>query len=122
MLHSTTNNWQNDVNIAVNKNTGISTAVDADLTYVAINEVACNYLKLTPEALLGKVAIEVFPEVIASRNHRNILRAMSGIKIDSDLVESRMGDILDVSYTPVWVNKEVKAVILNATVHLARRK
>lgn len=96
----------------------ICVAVDDHLNYIAINKVACDYLNIPPENLIGKCAIQVFPEIIASRNHRNILRALSGKFIESDLVESRKGDILKTSYTPVLIDQQVKAVILEATMHL----
>jgi hypothetical protein len=122
MLHTTNENWLDSVVETVNSNEGISVAIDKQLTCIALNDTACQYLKIRPTDLLGKIAIEVYPEIIASRNHRNILRAMSGIHIPSDLVESRMGDILESSYTPVVVDREVKAVILNARMHLPAKR
>jgi hypothetical protein len=95
----------------------ICVAVDEHLSYIALNEVACQYLGIQAEAFIGISAIQKFPEIIASRNHRNMLRALSGEVIESDLVESRVGDVLRTSYTPVLAGKEVKAVILRATVH-----
>ena len=82
---------------------------------------ACSYLKIKPETLVGKSAVQVYPEIIASKNHRNMLRAHSGVKIPEDFVETRMGDIVKVSYTPVVIDKEVKAVILNAVIHSPKK-
>ena len=106
----------------VNASNEICVAVDEHLNYIALNKLACSYLMIQPEDLLGKCAIQVFPEIIASRNHRNILRALSGKFIESDLVESRKGDILKTSYTPVFIENEVKAVILQASLHLPLAK
>ena len=100
----------------------ICVAVDEHLNYIALNKVACSYLNIQPEDLIGKCAIQVFPEIIASRNHRNILRALSGKIIEADLVESRKGDILKTSYLPVFIEGQVKAVILQATVLLPLAK
>ncbi len=101
----------------VMKSKDICVAVDEHLNYIALNQVAFTYLHIKQDDLLGKNAIQVFPEIIASRNHRNILKALSGKFIAGELIESRMGDILETSYTPVIFDKEVKAVILNATLH-----
>lgn len=110
----------NTVIAEVEKSKDITVAVDENLNYIAVNETACAYLKVKPEALLGKSAIQLYPEIIASRNHRNMLRARSGEYIPADLVESRMGDILKTSYTPVIIAGEVRGVILNATLHTRR--
>lgn len=101
----------------VNKSRDICVAVDKHLVYIGLNETACSYLKIKPEDLIGKSAIHAFPEIIASRNHRNMLKALSGEHITGELIESRMGHLLDTTYTPVYNGKEVKAVILNATIH-----
>jgi hypothetical protein len=98
-------------------NDQICIAPDEHLNYIALNKPASAYLNIQPEALPGKCALQVFPEIIASRNHRNILRALTGIFIETDLVESRQGDILKTSYTPICIDQQVKAVILEATLH-----
>ena len=113
----TVEDFYDDVTREVMESNDICVAVDEHLTYIALNEVACRYLCIQADDLVGISAIQRFPEIIASRNHRNMLRALSGDVIESDLVESRMGDILETSYTPVYSGKEVKAVILRASVH-----
>lgn len=122
MISTHTDLFQELVINTVNESDKICVAVDEHLNYIALNNVACSYLKIPPDDLIGKCAIQVFPEIIASRNHRNILRALSGKFIESDLVESRKGDILKTSYTPVFIDNQVKAVILQATVHLPLAK
>jgi hypothetical protein len=113
----TADDFYQSVTHQVMQSQDICVAVDEHLAYIALNEVACSYLNIHSADLIGVPAIERYPEIIASRNHRNILRALNGEVIESDLVESRMGDILQTSYTPVYAGKEVKAVILRATVH-----
>ena len=113
----TVEDFYNEVTREVMQSSDICVAVDEHLTYIALNDVACQYLRIQPDMLIGISAIEKFPEIIASRNHRNMLRALSGEMIESDLVESRMGDMLQTSYSPVYSGKEVKAVILRAVVY-----
>jgi PAS domain-containing protein len=113
----TVENFYDEVTREVMECLDICVAIDEHLAYIALNEVACQYLGIEAEDLIGISAIEKFPEIIASRYHRNMLRALSGEMIESDLVESRVGDVLRTSYTPVLAGTEVKAVILRATVH-----
>jgi PAS domain-containing protein len=119
LMPKKTNEFRVQVATEVAGSKNICVAIDKELHYLAFNEAACAYLKIRAADLLGKSALQVYPEIIASRNHRNILRALSGEVIVDDLVESRMGNILKASYRPVFVNKEVQAVILDATVFLS---
>ena len=122
MIPAQTDLFQDLVIKPVLESDQICVAFDEHLNFIVLNKVACSYLNIQPEDLIGKCAIQVFPEIIASRNHRNILRALSGKFIDADLVESRMGDILQTSYRPVFMQGQVKAVILKATVLLPLAK
>ena len=122
MIPTQTDLFQDLVIKPVLESDQICVAFDEHLNFIVLNKVACSYLNIQPEDLIGKCAIQVFPEIIASRNHRNILRALSGKFIDADLVESRMGDILQTSYRPVFMQGQVKAVILKATVLLPLAK
>jgi PAS domain-containing protein len=116
---TTVDQFHKEVAATVHASHDICVAIDEQLNYIAFNDKACKYLRIKATDMIGRSALQVYPDIVASRNHRNILRAISGITIPLDLVESRMGDILKASYTPVFVEKEVKAVILNAVVYLA---
>jgi PAS domain-containing protein len=116
MFTTTGGEFHKEVIWNVTNSPDICVAIDQQLYCLALNEMACSYLNIKPEDLLGKSALQVYPEIVASRNHRNILKALTGIPIISDLVESRKGDILRASYQPVFVDNEVRAVILNAVV------
>src|SRR4051812_46305736 len=89
----------------------ISVAVDEKIQYIAVNDVACTYLKIKSTDLLGKSALDLYPEIIASKNHRNMLKALSGLSLDDELIESRMGDLLVTSYRPFFMEGQVKAII-----------
>jgi PAS domain S-box-containing protein len=90
----------------------ISVAVDDKIKYIAVNEAACRHLSIKPDDLLGKSALDLYPEIIASKNHRNILKALSGHSIEGELIESRAGALLLTSYRPVIMDEQVKAIIL----------
>jgi len=89
-----------------------SVAVDEKIQYIAVNDVTCEYLNIKPEDLLGKNALDIYPEIIASKNHRNILKAISGESIEGELIESRTGGLFITSYRPVFMDEQVKAIIL----------
>ena len=122
MIANDTDQFQELVINTVNTSDQICVAVDEHLNYIALNMQACSYINIEPGELVGKCAIQVFPEIIASRNHRNILRALSGKFIEGDLVTGRKGDILKTSYTPIFIDNQVRAVILQATVLLPLAK
>jgi len=94
----------------------ISVAVDAKIQYIAVNDAACAHLNIKPGDLIGKSALDIYPEIIASENHRNILKALSGESIDGELIESRAGALLLTSYRPVFLEESVKAIILTGIV------
>jgi hypothetical protein len=96
----------------VKGNENICVALDEQLEYIAISDTACRYLCVKAENLLGKNMLEVYPEITASRNHRNILKAFSGVTIKNEPIESRMGDLLLTSYNPVLSAGCVIAVIV----------
>lgn len=96
----------------VNSSSFISVALNDQLVYIAINSIACAYLKLEPKDIVGKAVLEKYPEVTASKNHRNILTAFSGETIENELIESRMGDTLITSYKPYLYRNKVVAVVV----------
>ncbi len=96
----------------VNSSPYISVALNDKLIYIAINSIACSYLHLENKDIIGQAALEKYPEVIASKNHRNILTALSGATIENELIESRMGDTLITSYKPYLYKNKVVAVVI----------
>jgi hypothetical protein len=102
----------NEVINEVNDSSNICVAVDTTLKYIAVNETACGYLRVEPGNILGKYMLELYPEITASRNHRNILKALSGLPVNNEPIESRMGDLLLTSYKPVKSGERIIAVIV----------
>jgi PAS domain-containing protein len=91
----------------------IVAAFDTHLYYVFVNEAACKQLNSEPQSLLGKNIIELYPQMIASRNHRNLLRALDG-KTIRDLIDGPAGQCFESIYTPVLKNGKVSYVIVKA--------
>lgn len=87
---------------------------DRNLNYLETNEAACAHLKMTPAELIGKNVLDLFPDLIASKNHRNLLRALGGEILRNMIVESRMGQRFKITYTPLVKEGLVSAILVNA--------
>src|SRR5688572_27148446 len=81
--------------------TTIVAAFDQELRYMFLNPAACKHMNAEPESLLGKSIIDVYPDIIASRNHRNLLRALEG-EVIHDIIEGRFGHRMESHYEPVF--------------------
>ncbi|MBI3520603.1 MAG: PAS domain-containing protein [Bacteroidetes bacterium] len=97
----------------VHESPNITVALNENCEYIAVNSVACDYLEMKANMLLGKSALDLYPEITASLNHRNILKALSGHSLDNQRVESRKGHILRTSYRPFSLDGTVKAIVIS---------
>lgn len=87
---------------------------DKDLNYLLVNKAACKLLHKTEAELVGKNMLELFPTLIASVSHRNLLKALSGESIESAYSEGTFteeGARYITNYSPVFNNGEVEAVV-----------
>ena len=100
----------------VHESSNVTVALNENCEYIAVNSVACNYLGIEASTLLGKSALDLYPEITASLNHRNILKALSGLSLDNQRIESRKGHILLTSYRPFSHNGAVKAIIISGKI------
>jgi PAS domain-containing protein len=92
----------------------IAVAFDRNLHYISLNQNACRLLQKDEHELIGKCMTDLFPSVIASRNHRNMLKAATGIRIQNDVVESVTGSRFIVSYEPFLIDRQVQAIFVRA--------
>ncbi len=89
-------------------------ALDAHLNFIAANDTACSHFNKSEYELVGRCILDLFPALIASKNHRNFLRALAGQIIENDHVVSMSGDRFNANYEPLVLNDEVKAVLVTA--------
>lgn len=98
--------------------TDIAVLFDSDLKYVLANQVACLHLKRSAGELIGQCILDLYPEIIASPNHRYLLRALHGECISNVLITGRNGDHFKTTYMPYYQNAAVAGILVNA--HLLR--
>jgi PAS domain-containing protein len=92
----------------------IAILFDNQLNYVALNDNACRHFDRKKEELLGRCVLDIYPDIIASANHRNMLRALDGEAILNCRVTGRTGILFNISYIPVFPEGSVKGILLNA--------
>lgn len=96
------------------RDTTMRVTFDVHLNFLEVNEATCEHLKKEPADLVGKSILDLYPGMIASRNHRNLLKALSGATI-KDTVVSNVYDIeLEATYTPVLSGNRVTGVSVTA--------
>ena len=95
-------------------NSEISIAVDAHLNYLVVNDAAAKSLGRQSWELIGSNIVELYPSIIASKNHRNLLKASNGELIENDLVKNRLGELFVTTYQPIIIDHQVKAIIIVA--------
>jgi hypothetical protein len=100
----------------VHSKTDVAVALDSHLNYLCLNQRACEQLQREESELLGKNIVESFPSMIASRNHRNLLKAVSGMTIKDEVVEGATGHRYLASYEPLIIEGKVNAIIVTAIV------
>lgn len=50
----------------VHESSNVTVALNENCEYIAVNSVACNYLGIEASTLLGKSALDLYPEITAS--------------------------------------------------------
>jgi hypothetical protein len=98
--------------------TDIAVLFDADLKYVLANNVACRHLKRSAAELIGQCILDLYPEIIASPNHRYMLRALNGECISNVLIAGHNGDQFETTYMPFYQQTAIAGLLVNA--HLFR--
>ena len=97
----------------VQKTNHISVIFDAELKYVMLSPAALQELGLPESEVVGRNMLDLFPDLIASSNHRNILKALSGQTIQTT-IESRRQKLVRVSYKPLMVDRTIIGVHVEA--------
>jgi hypothetical protein len=93
---------------------GVAMLFDDQLNYVAVSAPACIHFRMKKEELIGRCVLDIFPDIIASANHRNMLRALKGESIMNSRIVSRMGIPMETSYIPVYPDGYVKGILVYA--------
>lgn len=99
---------------AIRKTDDIAVLFDEQLNYVALNDAAFIHMQRTSEELIGRCILDLFPDVIASSNHRNLLRALSGETIINSRLKGRLGDEFIATYMPVFFENSIIGIAVNA--------
>ena len=93
---------------------------DAHLNFREVNEVTCEYLANDADDLIGKSILDLYPGMTASKNHRNLLKALSGETI-KDIILSHVSDLkLETTYVPVITGNRVTGISVTAKPHVAK--
>jgi PAS domain S-box-containing protein len=96
------------------KEQDICIVLDKELKYVFANAAACRQLGKSEEQLTGKSILDPYPQIIASRNHRNMLRALSGIRINDPALEGPDGYSFRTEYKPLISSGKVMGLLVKA--------
>ena len=91
----------------------ISIFFDQNLCYKIVNNAACEHIQMKAKELLNKNILDLFPEIVASANHRNLLRALDGLSIRTT-VPDRNGKLFKCRYKPIYQNGKVLGVLVTA--------
>lgn len=92
----------------------IAVLFDDHLNYVAASPSAFAHLKMSEEEIIGRCLLDVFPDVIASAGHRNLLRALEGESIMNYKIIGRHGIPFNATYIPVYPDGYVKGIVVYA--------
>jgi PAS domain-containing protein len=89
----------------------VSVIFDTKLNYLLVNKAACECLNKKASELIGRSIIDLYPSIIASANHRNLLKAANGETILDFEIKSDDGKAVYVSYIPVLEKEKVIGVL-----------
>jgi hypothetical protein len=92
----------------------IAVLFDDELKYSLINSAACKQLNRTSESLMGKCILDLYPEITASENHRNLLRALEG-DIVNEVIPGSRGEYFRSIYRPVSFLGKITHVLVKAS-------
>lgn len=90
----------------------IAVLFDDQLNFVAASAPALLHLQQREDELIGRCVLDVFPDVIASANHRNLLRALEGESIMNVRLVARNGIPFIATYIPVYPDGYVKGIVV----------
>lgn len=82
---------------------------DRHLRYVYLNEEGYRHLGREVQELIGNSIIDTYPDIIASANHRNLLRCLQGETIEAHLT-GRKGHHFHTMYKPVILQERVEGI------------
>jgi PAS domain-containing protein len=92
----------------------IVTVFDKSLNYLFVNKATCIRLSKKPYELIGENLLELYPEVTASENHRNLLRAINGEILSNRLIRGKDGFLFTTHYEPLIRNNNLIGVKLTS--------
>jgi PAS domain S-box-containing protein len=87
---------------------------DRNLNYIMVNETACKTLDRPSSDIIGKCIIDLYPEIIASKNHRNLLSALSGHTIQDDIPSLSGTKLYSTLYKPVTIDGKVMGILVKS--------
>ena len=93
--------------------TDVVAIFDRHLRYVYLNEPGCRVLNVSPRDVLGHCIIEIYPHIIASANHRNLLKCLSGETINA-IITGREGGHFATLYRPVHMNERIEGIFVRS--------
>jgi len=99
---------------ALGANDDITLVFDRNLNYIMANENACKALNRPSSDLLGKCIIDLYPETIASKNHRNLLSALSGHTIEDGISAANGSTFYSALYKPIKIDGQVMGVLVKS--------
>jgi len=86
---------------------------DRYLRYVHLNEAGCKQLNTNADDLLGRNIVDMYPHIIASTNHRNLLKCLGGEEIRS-VITGRDGELFSTVYLPIFMSRRVEGIYVRS--------
>lgn len=99
---------------ALNTSGDIIVVLDRNLNYILANETACKILNRSSSDLIGKCIIDLYPQIIASKNHRNLLSALSGHTIEEDIPAADGAKFYSTLYKPLKIDGKVMGIVVKS--------
>jgi PAS domain-containing protein len=103
-----------DIEKLVMESNNVSVFFDRNLCYKMVNDAACELLNKRAKDLLNKNILDLFPEIVASANHRNLLRALDGQTIRQTMPD-RNGNLCRCRYKPIHQQGRLLGVLVTVT-------
>ena len=93
--------------------TDIVAIFDRYLRYVYLNEPGCRVLNVSLSDIVGHCILEMYPHIIASSNHRNLLKCLSGETINA-IITGREGHHFATLYRPVYIDEQIEGIFVRS--------
>lgn len=100
------------IDLCYKESSKIAVVLDQDLVYLAANSKACERLGCKEDDLIGRNILDIYPQMIASENHRNLLSALDGKTITA--IIHTAGVLFEVLYCPFLFNEKVEGIFVVA--------